>query len=70
MDPSGRQKLAAALFRRYEGNPILTAERWPYPINSVFNPGAIRFNDEVLLLNRVEDLRGASHLTCGAARTV
>ncbi|MCE5186413.1 MAG: hypothetical protein LLF76_09835 [Planctomycetaceae bacterium] len=58
-----RAKLALELFVRYEGNPILTAEQWPYPINSVFNPGAIRFNNQVLLLNRVEDLRGFSHLT-------
>ncbi|MBN1817828.1 MAG: hypothetical protein JW828_10740 [Sedimentisphaerales bacterium] len=63
-----RQKLAAALFRRYEGNPILTERHWPYPINSVFNPAAIRIDGEVLLLNRVEDLRGFSHLTVARSR--
>lgn len=68
MTPSGRQKLAATLFRRYEGNPILVAEQWPYPINSVFNPGAIKVNGEVLLLNRVEDLRGSSHFTCARSK--
>jgi predicted GH43/DUF377 family glycosyl hydrolase/transposase-like protein len=51
------------LFHRYPGNPILTAGDWPYPANSVFNPGATRFNDEVLLLVRVEDFQGLSHLT-------
>ncbi len=51
------------MFRRYDGNPILSVNNWPYPINSVFNPAAIRYNGEVLLLNRVEDLRGFSHLT-------
>lgn len=58
-----RAKLASELFQRYEGNPVLTAGMWPYPINSVFNPGATRVNNQVLLLNRVEDLRGFSHLT-------
>ncbi len=51
------------LFSRYEGNPILTPWDWPYPANAVFNPGAVAFEDEVLLLARVEDFRGFSHLT-------
>ena len=51
------------LFKRYEGNPILTPEIWPYPIASVFNPGATKFNEGVLLLVRVEDRQGYSHLT-------
>ena len=59
-----REKMASTLFRRYEGNPILTPEIWPYPINSVFNPAAVHFNSGVLLLNRVEELCGFSHLTC------
>jgi len=63
MDTIARQKLAASLFTRYEGNPILTSKIWPYPINSVFNPAAIYTDGEVVLLCRVEDLRGFSHLT-------
>ena len=52
------------LFRRHPGNPILTAERWPYPAHTVFNPGAVQLsNGETLLLVRVEDRQGASHLT-------
>lgn len=51
------------LFARYPGNPILTPKDWPYPANAVFNPGATRFGDGVLLLVRVEDLRGFSHVT-------
>jgi predicted GH43/DUF377 family glycosyl hydrolase len=58
-----RQKKAHELFKRYEGNPILTPESWPYPVNAVFNPGAVKLNTEVLLLVRVEDMRGFSHLT-------
>lgn len=34
---------------------------WPYPANSVFNPGAVLFNNMTLLLVRVEDLTGHSH---------
>ncbi|RKY07911.1 MAG: glycosidase [Planctomycetota bacterium] len=61
---STRANLAATLFKRYEGNPILTPHDWPYPINSVFNPAAVRINGRILLLNRVEELCGFSHLTC------
>ena len=51
------------LFRRHEANPILTASDWPYPINSVFNAGATILPDgTTLLLCRVEDRRGLSHL--------
>ena len=58
-----RQKKAYELFKRYEGNPILTPDKWPYPANSVMNPAAIKLNSETLLLARVEDMRGFSHLT-------
>jgi len=51
------------LFKRHEHHPILTAADWPYPANSVFNPGATLLPDgTTLLLCRVEDRRGLSHL--------
>lgn len=50
------------LFRRLEGNPILTAADCPHMANAAFNPAAARFEDETLLLVRVEDRRGISHL--------
>ncbi len=51
------------LFKRSAQNPLLTAEDWPYPVNTVFNAGAIRLQDgQTLLLARCEDLRGLSHL--------
>jgi len=48
--------------QRYEGNPILTAQHFPRPVNSVFNAGATKHGDEYILLNRVEDLEGISCL--------
>ncbi|MBC7292990.1 MAG: glycosidase [Thermoleophilia bacterium] len=51
------------LFTRYPGNPILTAKDIPYTANSVFNAGAVKVGGESLLLMRVEDRRGLSHLT-------
>ena len=57
------------LFTRHSNNPILTRQDWPYPINSVFNAGATLLPDgDTLLLCRVEDRRGLSHLC--AARSV
>ncbi len=54
------------LLHRHAGNPILTAADWPYPINTVFNPAATTLADgTTLLLCRVEDRRGHSHL-CAA----
>jgi predicted GH43/DUF377 family glycosyl hydrolase len=51
---------------RHQHNPILSAANWPYRVNSVFNPGATLLADgTTLLLVRVEDRRGISHL-CAA----
>jgi len=41
---------------------------WPYPVNSVFNPGVADLEDETLLLVRVEDRRGFSHFTVARSR--
>jgi predicted GH43/DUF377 family glycosyl hydrolase len=57
------------LFQRHAHNPILTAADWPYPVHTVFNAGATKLSDgTTLLLCRVEDRRGHSHLC--AARSV
>lgn len=50
------------LFIRFEKNPILTADDWPYCVNSVFNAGAAKVEGYTLLLVRFEDRRGFSHL--------
>jgi predicted GH43/DUF377 family glycosyl hydrolase len=54
------------LLLRHPANPILSSKDWPYSINSVFNAGATLLADgSTLLLCRVEDRRGLSHL-CAA----
>jgi predicted GH43/DUF377 family glycosyl hydrolase len=51
------------LFKRHAQNPILSAADWPYAANAVFNPAAAVVGGETVVLARVEDLRGISHLT-------
>ena len=53
---------ASEVFVRHPANPIITVGDLPYRANSVFNPGAGRVSGDTLLLIRVEDLRGISHL--------
>lgn len=53
----------AELFRRHDANPLLTAADWPYPAHTVFNAGACQLAGETILLVRVEDRRGHSHLS-------
>jgi len=54
------------LFYRSDKNPILSAADWPYPVHTVFNAAATLLQDgTTLLLCRVEDRRGHSHL-CAA----
>jgi predicted GH43/DUF377 family glycosyl hydrolase len=66
MSHTGTTRGYEVLFQRHSANPILTAKDWPYPIHSVFNPAATRLADgTTLLLCRVEDRRGHSHL-CAA----
>lgn len=51
------------LFFRSRKNPLLTIDDWPYRANTVFNPAAAIVDGKTLLLVRVEDHRGFSHLT-------
>ena len=57
-----------ALFKRHPRNPLLTTDDWPYPVNTIFNAAATRLvSGETLLLCRVEERSGRSHLA--AARS-
>ncbi len=57
-----------SLFQRSPHNPILTAKDWPYQAHSVFNAGACQFDGETILLVRVEDRKGQSHLTVARSK--
>jgi beta-1,2-mannobiose phosphorylase / 1,2-beta-oligomannan phosphorylase len=50
------------LFRRHPANPILTAADWPDEVNAVFNPAAVQYGGETILLARVEARTGISHI--------
>jgi predicted GH43/DUF377 family glycosyl hydrolase len=50
-------------FKRYEKNPILTREDFPYSCNTVFNAAACKIQGQYVLVLRVEDRTGASHFT-------
>ncbi len=56
------------LFHRHPDNPIIIANDLPYPCNSVFNAAATLVDGETLLLLRVEDRTGLSHLTVARSR--
>ncbi len=57
------------LLRRHPANPILKASDWPYPVHAVFNAGATLLRDgTTLLLCRVEDRRGLSHLSAARSK--
>ena len=56
---------SAEMFLRHPGNPIITAADLPRMVNAVFNPGATVFEGETLLLLRVEERTGHSHLVVG-----
>ena len=50
-------------FVRHSDNPIITCADLPYAANTVFNSAATTHAEETLLLLRVEDRSGFSHLT-------
>ena len=56
------------LFQRHAGNPIITPADLPRPANTVFNPGATLDDGDTVLLLRVEDRRGISHLQVARSR--
>ncbi len=56
------------LFTRVRDEPILSPDCLPMEAAAVFNPGVALLEDEVLLLLRVEDRRGLSHLRVARSR--
>jgi len=39
---------------RYSVNPILTCKDVPFKVNSIFNSGAVKYENKYLLLCRIE----------------
>lgn len=56
------------VFTRDETNPILTAAQWPVRVNTVFNAAAAHDGQDTVLICRVEDTRGISHLWAARSR--
>jgi len=48
--------------KKYSKNPILTKEMVPFNVNSIFNPGAVKYDDKYILLCRIEMPNGRSSL--------
>ena len=48
--------------KKYLKNPIITKDDVPFKVNSIFNAGAVKFEDKYLLLCRVEMPNGRSSL--------
>lgn len=46
--------------KKYSKNPIITKEMVPFAVNSIFNPGAVKYGDKYILLCRVEMPNGRS----------
>jgi predicted GH43/DUF377 family glycosyl hydrolase len=51
------------LLRRDPHNPLLTTADLPHTTSGIYNPGAVLCDGETLLLARVEERSGVSHLT-------
>ena len=56
------------LFTRVPENPIINPKDLPYPCDCVCNPAAHIVNSEVLLLLRVIDQEGGSHITVARSK--
>ena len=46
--------------KKYNTNPIITKGDVPFIVNSIFNPGAVKFNNKYMLVCRVEMPNGRS----------
>lgn len=50
------------IVKRYSGNPILTRDDVPYPVETVHNAGMVKFNDKYIMLFRAHKDNGRSIL--------
>jgi len=49
-----------SIIKRYKKNPILKKDNVPYPVATIHNAGAVKFNDKYILLFRSHLLNGRS----------
>jgi predicted GH43/DUF377 family glycosyl hydrolase len=56
-----------SLISRYSGNPILTKDDVPYPVEMVYNAAVVKHNDEYIMLSRMHLRSGRSII--GIARS-
>ena len=56
------RKKGKEIVERYIGNPIITSNDIPVPCNTVFNAAATVYENEYILLVRVEGVEGKSCL--------
>ncbi len=54
--------MAHRLFIRHGDKPLITPADLPFEANAVLNPGVVELDGEVLLLLRIEDATGVSHI--------
>lgn len=55
-------RVSKQLFTRYAEKPILTFHDLPFQVNAVLNPGVAVVDNEIVLLLRIEDRQGISHI--------
>ena len=63
------RRMRRDLFHRWEGNPILTPDDFPFPCNSVFNGTPAKLGDgDYVLLVRIEGRQGYSFFALARSR--
>src|SRR5262245_31974078 len=63
-----RVPYSCGLCQRHADNPIIRARDIPYRCNTVFNAAAALVDGVTVLLMRVEDMRGHSHMTVARSK--
>ena len=56
------------VFTRHPGAPLITPSDLPFQVNSVLNPGVAEVDGEVILLLRIENREGISHIRAARSR--
>lgn len=53
------------IIKRWDGNPVITYESLHFPCLNIMNAGAAKYNDQIILLIRVETMQGYSVFVAG-----